>query len=162
MAKTEKTWEERVIALETDLTAAKEALAGRDNDLAAMAAERDGLHERVQALEAALQAQKEAEQARKAAEFSAYCDGIKAEAAKAGAPITEDELTKVRQAFERGDEDTAKTLGDAFLTRSQALGGGAVRGDGPQKVTLGPNVEAAQSESMDRFYARFPHLKKGA
>lgn len=138
-------WEERVVALEQQTSAMSAELAKKDQALADAAAAVGALKGELAAATAALEAQRQAQAARDAAEFSAYVDGLKKDAAAAGSPIPEADLEQVRETYQAGHKELAKTLGGAFLERAKALGGGSVRGSTTQTVSLGANGGDATS-----------------
>lgn len=149
-----KTWEERVMSLEASL----EQSATKVEALAAELAAKDAT---VTALQASVAAHEEAESARRKASADAYLAELKAGGIEAQSPIPETDLATVATALERGDETTARLLGDAFLTRSKALGSASV-GGGPRVVTLGAHVEdedAKHKAEMAEFRRRHPNLK---
>ena len=150
-----KSWEERVIALERELEQRTAALADLERAHAESSA-------KVVELEAAVQAHREAEQARREAEQVAYVEGLKQRACEFQSPIPESDLEKVRAAFAKGDAETARLLGDAFLARSEARGG--QRTSTTETVTLGSDrkIAAEVDEDIKRLRARLglPQVKE--
>lgn len=160
-------WEERVIALETQngekdakISAQVETIGAQQEALSGQTTRLTEQSEQIAALQGTVDALQAAETARKTAASEAYTNKIAGQAAKAGKPIPEDKLKMVSDAFERGDDETAKQLGDAFLQLSLATGGGKVGGGDPQQVALGvtDDVAKATEESLERFRAR--HLRR--
>lgn len=95
------------------------------------------------------------EKARVEATNAASIEALKQRAAKAGAPVPAADLEKVKAAFARGDSDSAHALIDAFGTRAEALGGGAVRSHSTT-TPLGGDVteDAAHAADMKAFRER--------
>lgn len=125
-------------------------LAKRDEENAALKA-------RLEAAEATLASVKKAEDERVAKANGDAIEKLKKDACAAGSPVPEADLAKVRSAFERGDRDTAALLIDAFRTRAEALGGGAVRSE---TVTLrlgagGGADDKDHQDDMKAFQARW-------
>lgn len=132
-------------------------LAKRDADNAALSA-------RLEAAEATLSAFKKAEDERTAKAQAEAIESLKRDACAAGSPVAESDLDKVRAAFARGDAPTALVLADAFRTRAQALGGGAVRGE-TEIVRIGAggaNDDSDDAKDMESFRARWNRIGKGA
>lgn len=99
-------------------------LAVLEDSLAREQATNATLKADLSALRADLAKREEAEKAQRAAEQATYLLGIKKKAGKDyQSPIPPEDLDRVSAAFARGDDETAKILGDAFLERSRALGG---------------------------------------
>lgn len=119
------------------------ALAARDQQLTAAQAEITALSARLEGAEAKLAAHAEAEKARKEAEAAAYVEKLQSDAVNLQSPIPADDVAKVEAAFARGDEDTARTLGAAFLARSEALGAAAAAPG--REVALGASANDPDS-----------------
>lgn len=135
------TWEAeveaRVKALEGELAKANATRAAREADVARLQATVD---------------KHEAEaKARRDATCSAYVDDLRAHGTACGAPIAEAELEKVRAAFERGHDEVAKDLGEAYRARSSALGGAAPR-SAVKTIKLGANEDAEHEADMAEFH----------
>lgn len=143
-AKKDQTWEAEVEArikgLETDLAKAQAVNAAREADVA-----------RLQAL---VNRHEAAAKARRTAECEGYVSELRAFGAKVGAPIAEAELAKVAAAFERGDDETARDLGEAFRARAEALGGEAPR-SGARTIKLGAHEDAEHEAEMAEFANRW-------
>lgn len=139
-----ETWEAemegRVKALEGDLAKAQTALAAREADVAGLSAK--------------LAKHEEEKKARRSAEIDAYVSDLRKHGAASGSPISEEELGKVRKAFEVGHDDLGKDLGESFRSRSSALGGGQVRA-GATSINLGGNDAAADQAELAEFRKRW-------
>lgn len=127
-------WEERVMQLEASVT----DLRGQ---LSASVEERAALSAQLTAASAALDAHKQAERARADQEFAAYVGDLKAQATQAGSAVPEDKLDLIRQTYEGGNVELAKTLGSAYLDLAKATGGGNVNGATSRTVSLGSTSE---------------------
>lgn len=133
---------EKLAAAEAALADSQALLAERDAQLSAAQAQ-------LEAAETRLAAFVEAEAQRKRAEADAYVDELADFAANLQSPIPAEDLDKVRAQFDAGNADLAKTLGEAFRSRSQALASTAAQ-EGAREVSLG----AAAGESSDDYLAR--------
>lgn len=126
---TETSWEGRVEALEAEKRAMQAKLEASDATIAE--------------LKAAAAASKAAEQARRAREVDSAMVELQRQAVAAQCPIPADDLAKVRAAYDRGDDETANVLSDAFLARSKALGARSNADQGGER--LFPAGESAES-----------------
>jgi len=132
------TWEDRVVAAETNLEASKAHATKLEAALADSGA-------RIAALEAAANAYKQAEAARKAQADEAYVAGIQERATALQSPIAAEDLERVKAALARGDSETAKALGDAYLALSEARTGSSEARD----VQLGKSAGAEADEAAE-------------
>lgn len=105
---------------------------------------------KIEALEAKVAAHEAAEKQRKKDAADAYvCELRRTAAVKLQQPIPEDDLKKVEAALARGDEDTAKALGEAFLARAEAKAA-LSRGDEKSRpVGEDDNAAKAAKETVD-------------
>lgn len=98
-------------------------LAVVEKDLEQERARSADLAAKVATLEAIVETHKQAEAARVAHERETYVASLQHTATKVhGTPIPADDLALVRDAFERGDDKSARALGRVLLERSQAQG----------------------------------------
>lgn len=112
----EKTWEDRVVALEVQL----EQAAERTSALEVAVAAKDAT---ISALEAVVAAHKAAEEDRKAKASQDYLTGLQSKATNDHqSPIPAEDLAHVKALLDAGQDETARILGDAFLARSEARG----------------------------------------
>lgn len=119
-----------------------------------LAAENRALRAELASIKAALLALEEAEDARKKKEADAYVAQLRRKAVELGSPIPEDDLARVAAAFERGEEETARALGQAFFSRAQALAG---RGKSTKTIPLTGSREQDErevDEDLERRKAR--------
>lgn len=77
-------------------------------------------------LRAGLEALRAVAAAQKKREIDVYVSELRARAVRAGSPIPEPKLAQVAAAFARGDEETARALGEAFVALAEARGGQTV------------------------------------
>ena len=139
----EKSWEERVMALEASANDLSEKLGATQGELASAKA-------KLAAASAALEAHKQAEAAREEQAFAAFLGDLKQQATQAGSAIGEDKLATVAETWKAGNKDLAKTLAGAYLDLAKATGGGAVRGDQPQLVKLGASGQDTNTKTAYR------------
>lgn len=115
---------------------------------------------------AARLAKLEADEAdRKKQATAAYLSAITTESAKCGAPIPGPDIEKVTALFARGEDSLARELGDAYLSRSKALGTPFSNGTHGQSVALGESTKADEAEIKNHVAATLAAVgftKKGA
>lgn len=137
-------------------------VAKQDPDAVALIAEKDSkiaeLSTKLAQLEAAkadadaqLSALRDAERARKEKAAADYVGELKTKSVELQAPIPEEDLERVAKAFARGDDETAQSLGAAYLSRSEALSK-AAQPAGGKAVDLG-TTSAGSAEDQQAFLA---------
>jgi len=110
-----KSWEDRVVVLETQLTAALEQNA----QLAELVKEQGG---QMATLSKALEAHDAADKARKAKAEEDYISDLQKKATALQAPIPAEDLEDVKKAFASGNPDLGRKLGGALLSLAEAKG----------------------------------------
>jgi len=106
-----------------------------------------------------------AEKVRQVTAAAKYLEGLKTKAIACQSPIPETDLRQVTASFASGDDATARLLGDAFLSRSKALGAGSfTTGSGGKVIKLGAltgDADETYKAEMASFRERH-NLTKGA
>jgi len=136
MTRETMTWEQRVEALELDADMRADLVGSIRGELEARDVKIQGLEATVAGLQAA-------EDVRRKRAEDAYVDDLVARCVAAQKPLAAEDRQKVEAAFARGDEETARTLGEAFVSRAEALAKAEGRpapgaGLATTKTNLGP------------------------
>jgi Mg-chelatase subunit ChlI len=137
---------DRLAVLEHELA---EANAQRAT-MGAAIAERDA---QLTALQSTVEVFKQASADRRSAEVAAYTADLQTKATALQSPIPADDMEKIAELFGAGRDDTARVLGDAFLSRAEARAstGGAPAAATPLGSSAG-RTEVDRQEMMASMY----------
>lgn len=138
--------------------APEDRLAILERDFGKVTAELAAAKAEAAALKGAVEAAKAIEAKRRTAEIEGYLLGLKQQAAPNA--ITEPDLARVRALMDRGDDDTAKFLGDLLLKGTQPAAQGT-------HVTFGPTAHGGQeaakrgaAELLSHIPDKQPHARR--